>query len=106
MSLPARHHNNGPSNYLSSPNLPQPRESDETAARRAFDLVQQLDAKSRMKPPSVLTVFRLYCIEELTTNQIAHACRCGKTTVVHRLNLIREKTGADPESLRRLSPHL
>jgi hypothetical protein len=85
---------------------PQPKECDETAARRAFALVQELDGKSRMKPPSVLTVFRLYCIEELSASEIAQMCRCGKSTVIHRLNLIREKTGTDPEQLRRLSSHL
>jgi hypothetical protein len=84
---------------------PQPKESDEGAARRAFELVRQLEATSKMKPPSALTVFRLYCMEELTTTQIARTCRCGKTTVIHRLNLIRDKTGVDPESLRRLSDH-
>ena len=85
-----------------APNEPVP----EDAARRAFALVQQLDPESRMKAPSVLTVFRLYCMEELTTDRIARKCGCSKGTVISRLRLIRDKTGVDPEALRRLSPHL
>jgi hypothetical protein len=75
----------------------------EDAARRAFALVQQLDPESRMKAPSVLTVFRLYCMEELTADQIARKSGCSKATVVSRLHLIRRKTGVDPASLRRFS---
>jgi hypothetical protein len=85
-----------------APNEPVP----EDAARRAFALVQQLDPDSRMKAPSVLTVFRLYCMEELTSDQIARKTGCSKTTVVSRLRLIRKKIGVDPASLRRFSSHL
>jgi DNA-directed RNA polymerase specialized sigma24 family protein len=59
-----------------------------------------------MKAPSVLTVFRLYCMEELTSDQIARKTGCSKTTVVSRLRLIRKKIGVDPASLRRFSSHL
>ena len=83
----------------------QPKECDEDSARRAFELVRQLEVSSKMKPPSTLTVFRLYCIEELTTREIAETCRCSNATVIHRLGLIRDKTGVDPEKLRRLSDH-
>jgi len=85
---------------------PEPKEQlDEDTARRAFALIQQLDSQSRMRSPSVLTVFRLYCMEELTAAQIARKCRCGKTTIIDRLNLIRQKTGAAPAKLRALSAH-
>ena len=78
---------------------------EEDIARQAFALVQQLDAEGSARPPTALTVFRLYCMEELTAGQIARRCGCGKTTIIDRLNLIRAKTGVAPEDLRRLSPH-
>ncbi len=89
--------------------LPRPEPGEpmpEDVARRAFALVQQLDPQSRMKTPSVLTVFRLYCMEEMAADRIARKCGCSKGTVISRLRLIRQKTGVDPEALRRLSPHL
>ena len=80
--------------------------SGEDIARSAFALLQQLDSEGPAKPPGVLTVFRLYCLENLTAAQVARKCRCSKTTVVDRLNLIRAKTGMSPESLRACSSHL
>jgi hypothetical protein len=86
---------------------PKPQEPpDEDAARRAFALVQQLDTDTPSKPPSTLTVFRLYCIEELSIPRIARKCGCSVGTVANRLALLRAKTGVAPESLRRLSGHI
>jgi len=85
---------------------PEPGESvDEDTARKAFALVEQLDS-APLKPPSVLTVFRLYCLQNMSAAQVARQCACSKTSVMRRLELIREKTGAAPAALRRLSPHL
>src|SRR5947209_1796129 len=64
---------------------PQPGEADLSEAQRIFALVQQLEAESRNKLPSVLTVFRLYCLEQLKVDQIADRCRCAKGTISHRL---------------------
>jgi hypothetical protein len=75
----------------------------EDAARHAFALVQKLDTESPMKPPTLLTVFRLYCMEEMTAGRIARKCACSKGTIIGRLALIRQKTGVDPEAMRRLS---
>jgi hypothetical protein len=86
--------------------IPQPKELDEDVARRAFALVKQFDSDGPKNPPSLLTVFRLYCIEELSAGQIAKKCECSKAAIVRRLILIRAKTGADPRALRRLSVHL
>ncbi len=86
------------------PNEPLP----EDVARRAFALVQQLDSEAppNTRPPSVLTIFRLYCMEELNIPQIARKCRCSNATVANRLHSIRVKTGSEPDALRRFSPHL
>lgn len=81
---------------------PQPKETDEEVARRAFALVRTLDSERPMKPPTLLTVFRLYCMEEMSAAEIGRRFRCSKATVISRLNLIRQRTGADPENLRRL----
>jgi DNA-directed RNA polymerase specialized sigma24 family protein len=86
---------------------PEPRDPlPEDAARRALALLQQLDSDGPKKPPTVLTVFRLYCIEEMTAAQIARNCHCSKATVIARMSTIRKKTGVSPKDLRRLSTHL
>jgi hypothetical protein len=81
---------------------PRPKETDEEVARRAFALVRALDSERPMRPPTPLTVFRLYCIEELSAAEIGRRFGCSKATVISRLNVIRRRTGADPENLRRL----
>jgi hypothetical protein len=80
-------------------------DSDFSEAQRIFALVQQLDAGARNRLPSVLTVFRLYCIDELTVDGIADKCRCAKSTVSNRLQQIRKTTGTDPTMFRRISAH-
>ena len=81
---------------------PQPKDTDEEVARRAFALVRTLDSERPMKPPTLLTVFRLYCMEEMSAAEIGGRFGCSKATVISRLNSIRQRTGADPENLRRL----
>src|SRR5207245_464804 len=51
-----------------APNLKEPEEEDE--ARRALGLIDRSEAECPMNPPSVSTVFRLYCIEELTKRSL------------------------------------
>ena len=77
----------------------------EDVARQAFALVQQLDYEERLKPPSVLTVFRLYCIEELSAAQIARRTHVSKATVLRRLQMIQSKIRIEPRALRRVSTH-
>lgn len=85
---------------------PQPKELDVDVARHAFALVLNLDTETLLRPPTLLAVFRLYCIEELSASQIARKFGCSKPTVLRRLGLIRARTGLDPRQLRRLSPHI
>lgn len=85
-----------------------PEESEpipEDAARHAFHLIEQLESEKVIKSPSVLTVFRLYCGKAMTAEKVALKCGCSKGTVINRLKLIREKTGMEPEALRRFSSH-
>jgi hypothetical protein len=85
---------------------PQPKETDMEASVRAFALVQKLDTDKPLPPPSLLTVFRRYCCDELSYAEIARKCKCTKTTIVRRASLIRRRTGLDLMALRRISPHL
>jgi hypothetical protein len=84
----------------------QPKEVEEDVARRAFALIQTLDSETGAKPPSLLSVFRLYCIEELSADHIARVHHCSKSTVIGRLNQIRARTGVDPQDLRKVSASL
>jgi hypothetical protein len=85
---------------------PPPEPISEEVASQAFALVKALDAEDLLrKPPTILTVFRLFCIEELSATQIAAKFNCAKLSIIRRLNLIRDRTGARPTELRRLSPH-
>ena len=48
----------------------------------------------------------LYCMEEMSAGQIARSLHCSKPTILRRLDAIEARTGAHPDNLRRLSPHL
>src|SRR5262249_37191370 len=85
---------------------PQPRESDEDIASRAFALVQQLDSEGTRKSPSVLAVFRLYCIDGLGVTTIARKCGATRVTIRARIKLIEAKTGMNIDQLRNVSAHL
>jgi hypothetical protein len=78
---------------------------DEDTARRIFAVVRQLDTGLRLKPPSLLTVFRMYCEDQLPAAKIARRCNCAKSTILARLDLIEQRTGCKPEQLRRISSH-
>ncbi len=75
-----------------------------SAARAAFIFLDRFDDESRRKHPSLLTVFRLYCMQNLTVYQIARQCRCSVGTVSQRLKLIHRKTGRPPKAFRALWP--
>lgn len=85
---------------------PEQGEPQAEAARRAFALVERLDAGSPARPPSAVTVFRLYCVEGLSLGRISRQCRCSKATVFRRLRTIHRETGISPDRLRTFSPHL
>ena len=82
--------------------LPPPLDQspDFLPGHKAFALIQKLSAGPRAKAPTVLAVFRLYCIEERSIPEIARKCRCSVATVANRLRIIRSKTGKDPLDLR------
>jgi hypothetical protein len=57
----------------------------EDVARQAFELVRKLDNENTTRRPSLLTVFRLYCMNEMSAERIAQRCVCSKATVINRL---------------------
>jgi hypothetical protein len=56
-----------------------------------------------MKGPSLLTVFRLYCINEMSAMEIAAQCGCSKASIMKRLKILSLKTGMPAAKLRRYS---
>lgn len=78
----------------------------ENVARSAFALLQKLELDAPLKAPSVLTVFRLYCVDGHSADRVARKCRCGKATVIRRLQFIEARTGMKPEQFRAMSGHL
>ena len=78
----------------------------EDVARSAFALLQKLEMDAPLKAPSVLTVFRLYCVDGYSADQVARKCRCAKGTVMSRLRVIEERTGMKAEQFRAVAGHL
>ena len=78
----------------------------EDVARQAFALLQKLELDAPLKAPSVLTVFRLYCVDGYSADRVARKCRCAKGTVMSRLRFIEDVTKTKPEDFRAVSSHL
>lgn len=78
----------------------------EDVARSAFALLHKLGLDAPLKAPSVLTVFRLYCVDGMSADRVARKCRCAKGTVMIRLRFIEERTGVKAEQFRAISGHL
>lgn len=79
---------------------------DLNVAQAAFALLVKMDAQGIYKKPSPLTVFRLYCIEGFSADQVATKCRCAKGTIMSRLRFIEDATNTKPEQFRAMSGHL
>lgn len=75
----------------------------ETIALQVFQIVEKLDTDRPMKAPTLLTVFRLYCMQCMPANQIVRKIHCSKGTVINRMEMLRERVG-DLEKLRLYSP--
>jgi hypothetical protein len=82
---------------------PKHDEAEENVARAVFRMMAEIDSDEMMKPPTPITVLRLYCVEEMTADEIAAKCGCAKGTVVNRLRWIQQKTKRHPREFRRLA---
>ncbi|HEY3863141.1 MAG TPA: sigma factor-like helix-turn-helix DNA-binding protein [Verrucomicrobiae bacterium] len=83
--------------------LPKAEAVSPEAAVGAFAIVQKLDDGHRLKKATLMKVFRLYCIEGMSSRQIASQCGCSKTMVMKRLKFLEEKLGMPPAKLRAYS---
>lgn len=86
--------------------LPSAEKECEEVARSAFALLQKLELDAPLKAPSVLTVFRLYCVDGHSAERVARKCRCAKGTVMRRLRFIEARTGVKAAAFRAMSGHL
>ena len=84
--------------------LPAPVSED--VARAAFALLVKLDAQGKQKSPTPFTVFRYYCAEGMSADEVAAKCDCAKGTVMSRLRFIEAETHTKPEQFRAMSGHL
>jgi hypothetical protein len=75
----------------------------EETARQAFAIVKALDSEKPQRDASLLTVFRLYCIEGLSAEATAQRCGCSKATILNRLSQMEQRIGTSPASLRTYS---
>jgi hypothetical protein len=81
-------------------------EEPERTAKAVLAMLSRLDPQAqRCKAPPSL-VLRLYCVDGLEADQIAARCRCARSLVYSRLQMLRQKLGCDPAELRRHSAHL
>jgi hypothetical protein len=80
-------------------------QAPETVAVQVFAIIEKLDANERLKAPTVMTVFRLYCGRGMSAQAVADKCACSKATVLSRLKSIQDATKKDPKELRSFSPY-
>ncbi|MFH0880320.1 MAG: hypothetical protein V2A34_11455 [Lentisphaerota bacterium] len=69
----------------------------------SLQLAQELDSNPKIKAPNHLTVFRLYCVEDMTVHDIEKQCACSHGTVINRKKTLEAKLGANLDSFKKLS---
>jgi hypothetical protein len=72
----------------------------EDTARAAYAMVQKLDTEKALKPPTLLKVFHLYCVQGMSSDKIAKDCKCSKGTVINRMRDLREALKMNLDDLR------
>jgi hypothetical protein len=78
---------------------------DESVARQLFALVKQLESETNWRKAPILQVFRLYCMENLSRDEVAKRCSCVPSLISLRLKQIEGKLGRKPLELRQFSSH-
>lgn len=77
----------------------------EDVARQLFALIKELEIEGRWRKAPVLQVFRLYCMENLSRDEVAKRYGCVPSLVTLRLKAIEKKLGRKPSELRQFSSH-
>lgn len=83
--------------------LPEP--TSDGVAQQLFALVRQLESETSWRKAPILQVFRLYCMENLSRDEVAKRCGCVPSLVTLRLKTIEQKLGRKPSELRQFSSH-
>ena len=78
---------------------------EEDVARQLFALVEQLESETSWRKAPILQVFRLYCRENLTRDEVAKECGCVPSLISLRLKQIEERLGRKRSELRQFSSH-
>jgi hypothetical protein len=85
-------------------------DGDGEAARmiafRAFEMATRLDENPRQGKPTHAVVLGMYCVKELSINEIAKACGCAHGTIVNRKRELERKLGLPLETFRKHSAML
>ncbi len=79
---------------------PSPLDNELATRLAAFQILDRLDSIRLSKPPTLLTIFRLYCVQRMTVAQVARRCRCSVGTVSNRLHLMQTKIGIHPSAIK------
>ncbi len=79
---------------------PAPPPVSDNAVAMALRLAQELDANPKIKSPNHLTVLRLYCLEEMTIQEIEKTCKCSHGTVINRKRILEKKLRGDLDSFK------
>lgn len=78
---------------------------EENIASQLFGMVKALESERPVRKAPILQVFRLYCMEGLSREEVAARCGCAESLVTLRLQSIEAKLGRAPRKLRQLSSH-
>ncbi len=77
----------------------------ENVARQLFALIKELEMEGGWRKAPILQVFRLYCMENFSRNEVAKRCGCAPSLITLRLQAMEKKLGRKPSELRQFSSH-
>jgi hypothetical protein len=98
-------HSSKTAGELFSPFLPKDELPADDQLQKCFALLKQLDTANR-GPKAKLTaskVFQHYCLENMSSGEIARHYGCARSVVLRRLQQINEKLGRKASCLRNIS---
>lgn len=72
-------------------------------ARQVFAVIKQLEQSPSTRKAPLVQVFRLYCLENLSAEEVARECGCSKALIVLRMKELERRLGRKPSQLRGIS---